>query len=63
MSLQGVDLFSKDFIFVPVHGSIHWSLVIICYPGNVPLLPGEQSKGGDCSPVMLHLDSLPGGGS
>ena len=28
---------SQDFIFVPVHSGLHWSLVIICHPGA--LLP------------------------
>ena len=26
-----VDLFSKDFIVMPVNQSLHWSLVIICH--------------------------------
>lgn len=30
---QGVDIFSKDYLFVPVHDALHWSLVIICHPG------------------------------
>ena len=35
---QGVDLFKKDFIFVPVHEERmagHWALAIICFPGLV----------------------------
>ena len=27
-----VDIFSKDYIFIPVHDHLHWSLVIICHP-------------------------------
>ena len=26
----------QDFVFVPVHSGLHWSLVIICHPGVVP---------------------------
>lgn len=28
-----MDIFSKDFIFVPVNQEAHWYLVIICFPG------------------------------
>ncbi|XP_028252616.1 sentrin-specific protease 6 isoform X2 [Parambassis ranga] len=34
-----VDLFQKDFIFVPINESAHWYLAIICFPGlDGPLL-------------------------
>src|SRR4051812_29611790 len=29
------DLFSKDFILVPINEQLHWSLAIICYPRNI----------------------------
>ncbi|XP_010780126.1 sentrin-specific protease 6-like [Notothenia coriiceps] len=33
-----VDLFQKDFIFVPINESAHWYLAVICFPGlNGPL--------------------------
>uniref|UniRef100_A0A8C5LWB0 SUMO specific peptidase 7 n=1 Tax=Leptobrachium leishanense TaxID=445787 RepID=A0A8C5LWB0_9ANUR len=28
-----VDLFSKDFVFVPVNEHSHWYLVVVCFPG------------------------------
>lgn len=31
--MQDVDLFAKDFIFVPVHDALHWSLMVVCHPG------------------------------
>ncbi|XP_039603989.1 sentrin-specific protease 6 isoform X2 [Polypterus senegalus] len=32
-----VDLFQKDFIFVPINESAHWFLAVICFPGlNAP---------------------------
>lgn len=41
--LQDVDLFAKDYIFVPVHEALHWSLMVVCHPGEslglVLLLP------------------------
>ncbi|XP_069033591.1 LOW QUALITY PROTEIN: sentrin-specific protease 6 [Embiotoca jacksoni] len=42
-----VDLFQKDFIFVPINESAHWYLAVICFPGlegpvfeQNPLYPG-----------------------
>ncbi|KAI7732721.1 hypothetical protein M8C21_001899, partial [Ambrosia artemisiifolia] len=45
---KGVSLFEKAYIFLPVHESAHWSLVIICLPST------EDELG----PILLHLDSL-----
>ncbi|XP_061073793.1 sentrin-specific protease 6 [Conger conger] len=28
-----VDLFQKDFVFVPINESAHWYLAVICFPG------------------------------
>jgi Ulp1 family protease len=30
---RGVDIFAKDYVFVPIHDHLHWSLIIICHPG------------------------------
>ncbi|KAL2080805.1 hypothetical protein ACEWY4_022658 [Coilia grayii] len=30
---RNVDIFSKDFLFVPVNQESHWYLVVICFPG------------------------------
>ncbi|XP_034153136.1 sentrin-specific protease 6 isoform X1 [Esox lucius] len=32
---RNVDLFQKDFIFVPINESAHWFLAVICFPGLV----------------------------
>lgn len=69
---KSVDLFAKDYIFIPVHDSLHWSLCIVCHPGNVgPYNPaaqheaycgwgsGKQREHGD--PCILHLDSMTSG--
>ncbi|KAJ1691415.1 hypothetical protein LUZ63_015570 [Rhynchospora breviuscula] len=45
---KGVNLFQKAFIFMPVHGDMHWSLIIICIP------PEDDNTG----LMVLHLDSL-----
>nr|CAD1838281.1 unnamed protein product [Ananas comosus var. bracteatus] len=45
---KGVNIFKKAYIFLPVHGDLHWSLVIIC-------VPAQEDESG---PIVLHLDSL-----
>jgi hypothetical protein len=52
--LQDVDVFEKDYIFVPIHDALHWSLVVICHPGKWHKQAGE---GDTC---LLHFDSLKG---
>ncbi|CAL1289247.1 unnamed protein product [Larinioides sclopetarius] len=39
-----VDIFSKDFIIIPVNQNVHWFLAIICYPGKVPEVPESTSR-------------------
>lgn len=38
-----VDLFSKDFIVVPVNQTLHWSLVVICNLSEAERLLDERS--------------------
>eukprot|EP00850_Spirogloea_muscicola_P007645 SM000039S14475 [mRNA] locus=s39:356181:361419:- [translate_table: standard] len=59
---KGVDIFSKDYLFVPIHDEydfyvsalLHWSLAIICFPGA----DGQVSSSRPC---LLHLDSMNAG--
>ncbi|KAM6978359.1 uncharacterized protein LKV04_013756 [Tautogolabrus adspersus] len=40
-----VDIFEKDFLFVPVNQEAHWYLVVICFPGvKEPKLEAWNSK-------------------
>ncbi|KAL0031200.1 hypothetical protein WJX77_009265 [Trebouxia sp. C0004] len=48
---KGIDTFSKDFIFIPAHKGLHWTLIVVCYPS--PAYKGQHHG-------VLHLDSLPG---
>ncbi|KAH9557399.1 hypothetical protein CY35_07G083200 [Sphagnum magellanicum] len=54
-----VKLFDKDYLFIPVNQSLHWSLIIICHPGNIG---GLSKTSGFCMgmPCILHLDSMKG---
>ncbi|CAL8322853.1 unnamed protein product [Merluccius merluccius] len=51
-----VDIFQKDFLFVPVNQEAHWYLVVICFPGlEEPLFEcrteaGWQKTSGDSGP-------------
>ena len=38
-----IDLFSKDFIVVPVNQSLHWSLVIACHLGEAERLLDDSA--------------------
>uniref|UniRef100_A0A1J3JAS1 Putative ubiquitin-like-specific protease 2A n=1 Tax=Noccaea caerulescens TaxID=107243 RepID=A0A1J3JAS1_NOCCA len=54
---KNVDLFEKDYIFVPINFSFHWSLIIICHPGeSVPSHVENPPR----VPCILHLDSIKG---
>ncbi|KAK9814889.1 hypothetical protein WJX73_001421 [Symbiochloris irregularis] len=50
---QTVDIFSKEYVVVPIHDHLHWSLLIVCHPG-------AMNDDSDRVPCMLHLDSLSG---
>ncbi|XP_025805117.1 ubiquitin-like-specific protease 1D isoform X2 [Panicum hallii] len=45
---KGVNIFHRAYVILPIHGAVHWSLVIIC-------MPAKESVSG---PIILHLDSL-----
>ncbi|KAF3334729.1 Ubiquitin-like-specific protease 1D [Carex littledalei] len=46
---KGVNIFEKAYIILPIHGRLHWSLVIIC-------IPEERRNSGPIK--IIHLDSL-----
>lgn len=53
-----VNLFGKDYIFIPVNFNLHWSLIVLCHLGEV-----AKSKETDDShkmPCILHMDSIKG---
>uniref|UniRef100_I1R7Q2 Ubiquitin-like protease family profile domain-containing protein n=2 Tax=Oryza glaberrima TaxID=4538 RepID=I1R7Q2_ORYGL len=45
---KGVNIYHTSYIILPIHGTAHWSLIIIC-------IPSKESNSG---PIILHLDSL-----
>ncbi|KAL1289552.1 hypothetical protein AAHE18_20G067600 [Arachis hypogaea] len=55
-----LNLFEKDYIFIPVNYSLHWSLIVICHPGEVISFKDEDIKESSKVPCILHMDSLKG---
>ncbi|GER47790.1 sentrin-specific protease [Striga asiatica] len=63
-----INLLEKDFIFIPVNYNYHWSLIVICYFGEVSSYEGKILLILDCIengktlrvPCILHMDSLRG---
>ncbi|KAK3148823.1 hypothetical protein QOZ80_3AG0209180 [Eleusine coracana subsp. coracana] len=55
-----INIFEKDFLFVPVNFGLHWSLIVVCYPGEVVTLKDGSAKLSAKLPCILHMDSLKG---
>ncbi|CAH8326573.1 unnamed protein product [Eruca vesicaria subsp. sativa] len=55
-----VDMFGKDYIFVPVNFNLHWSLIIICHPGEVANCTDIDLDDSTKVPCILHMDSIKG---
>ena len=54
--VKNVDVFSKDFLLIPICERMHWSLAVVCYP----FLDKEQKLAGTHwqVPCILHLNSI-----
>lgn len=51
---DGVDLFKKSLIFIPIHEATHWSLAVVVHPGVLSTDSGDESP----SAALLFFDSL-----
>ncbi|CAN9497557.1 unnamed protein product [Ophioblennius macclurei] len=60
-----VDIFKKDFLFVPVNQEAHWYLVVICFPGlDEPKFHDRVGPGGqDEEEESPSAEEAKGGGS
>ncbi|GMH17396.1 hypothetical protein Nepgr_019237 [Nepenthes gracilis] len=54
------DLFAKDYIFIPVNYNLHWSLIVICHPGEVANSEDKNPCESSRVPCILHMDSIRG---
>ncbi|CAM8937677.1 unnamed protein product [Rhodiola kirilowii] len=57
---RNVNLFDKDYIFIPINFSLHWSLIIICHPGELTNTKDDKSDKSSKVTCILHMDSLRG---
>ncbi|XP_074263582.1 putative ubiquitin-like-specific protease 2B [Silene latifolia] len=55
-----VNIFEKDYIFIPVNYNLHWSLVVLCHPGEVANFNDEDINEALKVPCILHMDSIRG---
>ncbi|XP_052304282.1 uncharacterized protein LOC18107031 isoform X3 [Populus trichocarpa] len=55
-----LNIFEKDYIFIPVNYSLHWSLIVICHPGEVVHSREDESGNSRKVPCILHMDSIRG---
>ncbi|OVA10483.1 Peptidase C48 [Macleaya cordata] len=55
-----VNLFEKDYVFIPINFNLHWSLIVICHPGEVANFKDEDIDKSDKVPCILHMDSIKG---
>ncbi|KAJ1416411.1 Ulp1 protease family, C-terminal catalytic domain [Sesbania bispinosa] len=55
-----VNLFEKDYIFIPVNFNLHWSLIVICHPGEVVSFNDKEPDKSVRVPCILHMDSIKG---
>lgn len=55
-----LNLFQMDYIFIPVNFRLHWSLIVICHPGEVVNFTDDELASSLKVPCILHLDSIKG---
>ncbi|XP_065184433.1 uncharacterized protein LOC135815120 isoform X2 [Sycon ciliatum] len=56
---RNVDIFDKDFVFIPINEHAHWYLAVICFPGaDGPVFESKQSvnTAADVSPMDMDAD-------
>ena len=62
---RNVNIFEKDYVFFPIHSHLHWSLVILCHPGEIGKVENLKEDSiildKKPAPYLLHLDSMAGG--
>ncbi|XP_076899565.1 putative ubiquitin-like-specific protease 2B [Bidens hawaiensis] len=55
-----VNLFEKDYVFIPVNYGYHWSLLVLCHLGEVATCKDEDVTKLKKVPCVLHMDSIRG---
>lgn len=57
-----VNLFEKDFVFIPVNYNYHWSVLVICHLGEMATFKDADADAKESIkvPCVLHMDSIRG---
>ncbi|KAI4339765.1 hypothetical protein MLD38_024672 [Melastoma candidum] len=55
-----INLFEKDYIFIPVNFNLHWSLIVVCHLGEMKSLTDVDVLHSSKVPCVLHMDSIKG---
>ncbi|PKA61034.1 putative ubiquitin-like-specific protease 2B [Apostasia shenzhenica] len=55
-----LNIFEKDYIFIPVNFNLHWSLLVICHSGEIATFREDDIKESSKVPCVLHMDSIKG---
>uniref|UniRef100_A0A8C6SMI2 Ubiquitin-like protease family profile domain-containing protein n=1 Tax=Neogobius melanostomus TaxID=47308 RepID=A0A8C6SMI2_9GOBI len=54
---RNIDIFNKDFLFIPVNQEAHWFLVLVCFPGlEEPKLVEFSPSSGSSLCSYLHVE-------
>jgi len=56
------DIFQKDYLFIPINLSLHWTLAVVCYANRVGKPEEDDEEEDKPQPCILYLDSLGGSG-
>nr|XP_043640297.1 probable ubiquitin-like-specific protease 2B isoform X2 [Erigeron canadensis] len=55
-----VNIFEKDYVFIPINYNYHWSLIVMCHLGEVATYKDEDVIKLTKVPCILHMDSIRG---
>ncbi|KAL8199713.1 hypothetical protein R6Q57_013281 [Mikania cordata] len=55
-----INIFDKDYVFIPVNFNYHWSLIVICHLGEMATYEDEDVHESTKVPCVLHMDSFRG---
>ncbi|CAD6195284.1 unnamed protein product [Caenorhabditis auriculariae] len=54
-----VDIFSKDYLVIPINDECHWLVIIVVNPGGCLVPVNDKPKSGEIGTYIVYFDSLP----
>ena len=65
---KNIDIFTKDYLFVPINKNLHWTLAVVCHPGKIGQCKRREGESLEMrkqrvremkqGPRLLYFDSL-----